>query len=269
MIMSRLVPALADRALLIDMDGVLYRGETPVPGAREFVGYLQSQRIPHLFLTNNSDHTKPELTDRLARMNINVPADAMFSAADATAGFLSRGGKTGTAYVIGGPGVRTALTEYNWRVIESQTMPSETIDAVVVGEGVVLTAQSMAVASRLVASGVPFYATNPDTRIPVGDSFIPGCKALYAGIEVATGKSPLVSGKPSPIMFGEGLKRIGATADASVMIGDRLDTDVRGGIEMGMLTVLVLSGASRFDDIARSPYQPDIVVETIGQLVEN
>ncbi|MGH7145716.1 MAG: HAD-IIA family hydrolase [Planctomycetota bacterium] len=272
---------LAGKALLIDMDGVVYRGGEAIPGAAEFIAGLQRDRVPFLFVTNNSDHPIDSFIAKLARMHIQVGAEHLFTAGQATArALVEQIGPTGCAYTIAGPGTHDALRAAGWSTREDEGAPyghgridPVGVQAVVIGEGYKLTALRLEQAILLCMAGVPLYATNPDTFIPgPGGVRLIGTGCLYAGIEVATGKKARVVGKPAAPMYRYALEKLGrdsaqpAVHAAAAMIGDRLDTDISGAKAIGMTGVLVLSGATTAAMVPGFEPAPDLVVGSLADL---
>jgi len=251
------------KGFLIDMDGVIYRGSEKIPGAAEFVKKLIRKDIPFLFLTNNSQRTKRDVVARLKRMDIEVQEKHVFTSAIATAWYLHRQKPDGTAYVIGEGGLLTALHEYGYAIDDSEP------DYVVVGEGRAVTLEMMEHAVRLVMNGSKLIATNLDPNCPTQQGLRPGCGALVAMLETATGKRAFSAGKPSPVMFRAARKVLDLRTDETVMIGDTMETDILGAVQMGYTTVLVLSGGTRREHLDNFAYQPDLVVESIADLSDS
>lgn len=246
---------------LIDMDGVIYRGNEPIPGAQDFVRLLLETDTPFLFLTNNSQRTRRDMATKLQRMGFGVEDRHVFTCAMATARFLSDQKPNGTAYVIGEGGLLNALHNNGYSIVDSDP------DYVVIGEGRTITFESIELAVNMVFGGARLISTNPDPNCPTKFGTRPGCGAITAMIECATGMRSFSVGKPSPIMMRAARKAIDLTADETTMIGDTMETDILGGVQMGYHTVLVLSGGTRECDIARYGYQPEIVVESIANLL--
>lgn len=264
------------KALLIDMDGVVYRGAEPIAGADTFIAALQAEKRPFLFVTNNSDHPIGNFLAKLKKLNIHVGSENIYTSGQATARALTEDfGTTGCAYVIAGPGTHDALRAVGWTTREDEggvygarPIDSKQIQAVVVGEGYTMTALRLEQAILLCMAGVPLYATNPDTFIPgPGGVRLIGAGCLYAGIEVATGKKARVIGKPEILMYRYALEKLERTPADSVMIGDRLDTDISGAKNLGMTGILVLSGATTREMVAGFEPQPDLVLPSVLALV--
>jgi NagD protein len=247
---------------LTDMDGVLIHEGQPIPGAPEFIGRLRDSGRPFLVLTNNSIYTARDLRARLARMDIDVPEEAIWTSALATAKFLDDQRPGGTAYVIGEAGLTTALHDVGY--ILSNQEP----DYVVLGETRTYSFSAITTAIRLIADGARFIATNPDATGPSKEGLLPACGSVAALISKATGVEPYFVGKPNPMMMRSALNTINAHSETTAMIGDRLDTDVLCGLEAGLQTILVLTGISDRADIDRYPYRPSRVVDSIADLVD-
>ena len=246
---------------LIDMDGVLVREDHAIPGAAEFLQRLAERGRRFLVLTNNSIFTPRDLAARLVRSGLTVPEESIWTSALATADFLASQSPRGSAYVIGAAGLTTALYEAGYTLTD--TAP----DYVVVGETRTLSFQALTHAIRLVAAGSRFIATNPDVTSPSAEGPLPATGSVAAMITRATGAEPYFVGKPNPMMFRSAMNRIEAHSESTVMVGDRMDTDVVAGIEAGLETLLVLSGSTKAADIARFPYRPTRVLDSIADAV--
>lgn len=242
------------------MDGVIYRGGEVIPGAVDFVHRLRRTKTPFLFLTNNSQRTRRDVATKLRRMGIEAEENDIFTCAMATARFLSRQKPGGTAYVIGEGGLLNALHRNGYSVVEDAP------DYVVIGEGRAFTFEMIEKAVRLVERGAKLIATNLDPNCPTDLGIRPGCGAIVAMIEKATGKQAFSLGKPSPLMMREARKQLGLSTAQTVMVGDTMETDILGGVQLGFRTVLVLSGGTKREDLANFAYQPDLVVGDIGEL---
>lgn len=242
------------------MDGVIYRGGEVIPGAVDFVHRLRKTQTPFLFLTNNSQRTRRDVATKLCRMGIEANEEDIFTCAMATARFLSRQKPGGTAYVIGEGGLLNALHRNGYSVVEDSP------DYVVIGEGRAFTFEMIEKAVRLVERGAKLIATNLDPNCPTDLGIRPGCGAIVAMIEKATGKQAFSLGKPSPLMMREARKQLGLSTSQTVMVGDTMETDILGGVQLGFRTVLVLSGGTKREDLANFAYQPDLVLGDIGEL---
>ena len=246
---------------LTDMDGVLVHEEQAIPGAADFIGRLVAQERRFLVLTNNSIYTPRDLRARLLRSGINIPEEVIWTSALATAAFLADQRPEGTAYVLGEAGMTTALHEVGY------TMTERDPDYVVLGENRTLSFESITKAIRLIDDGARFIATNPDPSGPSKDGLMPATGSVAAPITKATGRHPYFVGKPNPLMMRTALNRIDAHSETSVMIGDRMDTDVISGLEAGLRTVLVLTGSTRRDQVETYPYRPTRILDSIADVV--
>jgi NagD protein len=245
---------------LIDMDGVLVHGSQPIPGANEFIKRLRAAGAPFLVLTNNPIYTPRDLSARLERIGLDVPPEAIYTSALATARFLHSQHPNGTAYVIGEAGLTTAMHDIGY------TMTDHDPDYVVVGETTALSYERLTRAVRFVAAGARFVATNPDVSGPGDGGIVPACGAITALIAAASGVKPYFVGKPNPLMMRTALRTLGAHSEESVMVGDRMDTDIIGGTESGMETILVLTGVTRREDVDRFPYRPTRVLGSVAEI---
>ncbi len=247
---------------LTDMDGVLVHEGHAIPGAPEFVRALRDKGRPFLILTNNSIFTARDLRARLATSGIEVPEEAIWTSALATAQFLHDQIPGGSAYAVGEAGLTTALYEAGYTLTESDP------DYVVLGETRTYSFEAITKAIRLVLGGARFICTNPDTTGPSQEGPLPATGAVAAMITSATGRKPYFVGKPNPMMFRSALNRIDAHSEKTAMIGDRMDTDVVAGIEAGLYTYLVMTGSTRMSEVDRFPFRPSKVVDSVADLVD-
>ena len=245
---------------LIDMDGVLYRGSELIPGAERFVAELRARDIPFRFLTNNSQRTRRDVVAKLVRLGLDVEDEHVFTSAMATARFLAQQKPGGTAFVIGEGGLLTALHQHGYAVVDHAP------DYVVVGEGRTFNLELVEAAVRMILGGAKLIATNLDPNCPTNTGTRPGCGAFVALLETATGTKAFSVGKPSPVMMRAARKELGLTTDQTIMIGDTMETDILGGVQLGFHTVLVLSGGTRADDLPRYAYRPETVVPSLAEL---
>jgi HAD superfamily hydrolase (TIGR01457 family) len=250
-------------ALLFDLDGVLYRGDEAVPGAGGTLGRVREQGATIRFLTNNSARTPDEVAGRLEHMGIAAAPSEVITSANATAALLHREGATGTAFVIGERGIRDALAGIGIRVVDGTP---ERADLVVVGWDRDLTYDRLRTAVLLIQRGARLVATNADATYPAPDGLWPGGGAILAAVTTATGATPTVVGKPSRPMFEAAAEETGARRP--LVIGDRLDTDIAGAVAMGWDSLLVLTGASRVEDLPTSPALPTFVATGLAALLE-
>ncbi len=246
---------------LMDMDGVLVHENSLVPGADRFLDELRAERIPFMVLTNNSIRTPRDLRARLLRTGLDVPEESIWTSALATATFLASQRPGGSAYVVGESGLTTALHDIGY--VLTDTDP----DYVVLGETRTYSFEAITTAIRLVERGARFIATNPDPTGPSLDGSLPATGSVAALITRATGRDPYFVGKPNALMMRSALRAIGAHSEHTLMIGDRMDTDIVCGLEAGLQTVLVLTGISSRESVELYPYRPTRVVESVADLV--
>ena len=235
---------------LMDMDGVLVHEQSAIPGADRFLERLRAKGLPFLVLTNNSMYTRRDLTARLRTIGLDVPEEAIWTSALATANFLAGQRPGGTAFAIGEAGLTTALHEAGY------TLTDRDPDYVVLGETRTYSFERIAQAIRHVVSGARFIATNPDPTGPTPDGPLPATGSVAALISRASGVEPYFVGKPNPLMMRSALNAIDAHSETAAMVGDRMDTDVVSGLEAGMHTVLVLTGITSREEAERFPYRP-------------
>lgn len=248
------------RSYLIDMDGVIVRGNEIIPGADAFLERLHERQIKFLILTNNPMYTPIDLQHRLQRLGVDVATDHIYTSALATARFLQWQKPNGTAFVLGESGLTEALHDAGYVITDHRP------DYVVLGETKSYSYSRITQAVRLVMAGARFIATNPDPSGPGDDGLVPACGAVAALIQTATGVSPYYMGKPNPLMMRSALRFLNEHSENTTMVGDRMETDIRAGIESGLETVLVLTGISRPEDVDRFPYRPTRVVGSVAEL---
>ncbi len=250
------------RSWLVDMDGVLVREEHAIPGADRFLASLRDRGLPFLVLTNNSMYTRRDLAARLIAAGLEVPEEAIWTSALATANFLESQRPGGSAFVIGEAGLTTAMHAAGYTLTERNP------DYVVLGETRTYSFERIAQAIRLIGGGARFIATNPDPTGPTPDGPLPATGSVAALISRATGVAPYFVGKPNPLMMRSALNAIDAHSETTAMVGDRMDTDVVSGLEAGMHTVLVLTGSTSREEAERFPYRPSRIVDSIADLVD-
>ena len=246
---------------LTDMDGVLVHEQQPIPGAADFISALIASGRRFQVLTNNSIFTPRDLCARLSAAGIEIPEEAIWTSALATAQFLESQRKNGSAYVVGEAGLTTALHDIGY------TMTDVSPDYVVLGETRTYSFEAITRAIRLIEGGARFIATNPDPSGPSTEGTVPATGSVAALITRATGVEPYFVGKPNPLMMRSALNRIDAHSEHTVMVGDRMDTDVVSGLEAGLRTILVLTGSTRPDQVERFPFVPTRVVESIADII--
>lgn len=248
------------KGFICDMDGVIYHGNRLLPGVPEFVRWLKDNDKRFLFLTNSSERSRKELQQKMCRLGIDVEADHFYTSALATAGFLASQMPGGSAYVIGEAGLINAL--YDAGITMNDVNP----DYVVIGESPGYNFDRIEKAVNLVLAGARLIGTNPDVNGPGEHGTVPACGSLVAPIELAAGTKAYFVGKPNPLMMRQGLKRLGCRREETVIVGDRMDTDILAGVEAEIDTVLVLSGVTARDDLRHFSYRPRVVLDGVGDI---
>ena len=250
------------RSWLLDMDGVLAHEEHAIPGADRFLARLRELELPFLVLTNNSIYTPRDLSARLRANGLDVPEEAIWTSALATARFLDEQRPGGSAFAIGEAGLTTALHEAGY------TLTDRDPDYVVLGETRTYSFERITRAIRLVLAGARFIATNPDPTGPSPDGPLPATGSVAALIGRAAQVDPYFVGKPNPLMMRSALNTLGVHSEATTMIGDRMDTDVVAGIEAGMETILVLTGVTTREEVERFPFRASRIVASLADMVD-
>jgi len=247
------------KAFLSDMDGVVYRGDALIPGARVFVERLRATGARFLFLTNHSGVTPQDLVNKLARLGIpGLEPRHFLTAARTAALFVSRQSPGARCHVLGEPALATELEAAGLVVADRE------VDYVVAGKTRDFDFSRLKTAATLIAGGARFIGTNPDKADPVEDGLEPAAGAILAALEAATGRKPFIVGKPNALMMLIARQQLGAHSSETVMIGDRMDTDIVAGLEAGMTTCLMLSGVTRREDLETFAYRPDLVYDHVG-----
>ena len=253
----------AIRHVIIDMDGVLWRGDEPLPGLTDFFSFLRGQDIGFILATNNASQTPESYADKIARFGVEVPVDCVLTSSLVVAAYLADVAPFGApVFAIGETGLVRALEEKGF------VLQNEDADYVVVGWDRDLTYEKLTTASLLIHAGAEFVGTNPDVTYPTEAGPAAGNGAILAAVRAATGVKPVVTGKPQPRMYQEALRRLGADPTTTAMIGDRLDTDILGAARVGLTTVLTLSGISTREELGSSSVTPDLVCENLADLTD-
>lgn len=243
------------------MDGVLIKEQKPIPGADEFLAELRNSGASYMVLTNNSIFTPRDLSAKLSLQGIDIPPEHIWTSALATAAFLDEQNPNGTAYVVGESGLTTAIHEAGYIITDADP------DYVVLGETRTYSFEAITKAINLLLKGAKFICTNPDNTGPSPDGILPATGSVAALIMAATGKEPYYIGKPNPMMMRSALRAISAHSESTIMVGDRMDTDIKSGLEAGMNTFLVLSGISDVDSANRFPYRPTKIIDSVASIV--
>ncbi|HAA12778.1 MAG TPA: HAD family hydrolase [Cytophagales bacterium] len=245
---------------LIDMDGVIYRGEEMIPGADGFIQELLNRDVPFIFMTNNSQRTERDAVYKLKNMGIEVEEKHIFTSAIATARFLATQRPNGSAFVLGEGGLLNSLVEHGYTLVTSNP------DYVVVGEGINFTLDMVQRAIDMILNGAKLIATNRDPSPKQKGWNNLGIAAVVAMIEEATGKKAFVVGKPNPVMMRQARKTLGLETAGTTVIGDTMSTDIQGAVQMGYKTILVLSGITNREDLENYAFTPDLVVDSVSDI---
>jgi 4-nitrophenyl phosphatase len=248
------------RAVVADLDGVVYAGDRMLPGAVGFFALLQSDSIPYAFLTNNTTRTPEHYAERLAKAGIVTTLERIVTAAEATARLLARERPGARVYVIGEEGLRAAFLRRGF------VLTAEAPDYVVVGLDRRFDYEKLRLGAAAIRRGAQFIASNADPLLPTSDDFIPGAGSMVGALVGATGVAPRLVGKPKPDMLLLAVEQLGVPPQDALMIGDRLDTDIAAGHAAGTRTALVLSGVARLEDLPAAPIQPDLVATDLAAL---
>jgi HAD superfamily hydrolase (TIGR01457 family) len=246
--------------LIIDMDGVLYLGDQPMPRLVDFVNFLRMHSIQFILATNNSTRTPQEYVNKLARMGVRVYPEEILVSGQATARFLAREYPQGTrVHVFGMPALKQAMTD------EGFVLADESVELVVASMDRNLTYEKLVQATILIRSGARFIATNLDPTQPTEQGLVPGTGSIILALEAASGVKATAIGKPEPIIFQLAMEQMNADPETTAIIGDRIDTDILGGKRAGLITICVLSGAS--DRIEAEAIDTDLIFDDIAHLL--
>ena len=246
---------------IIDMDGVLYHGNNILTGALEFVDWLKANKKKYLFLTNSSERSPRELSQKLARLGIMVEEEHFYTSAVATAIFLATQAPKCSAYIIGEPGLINAL--YDVGITMNDVSP----EYVIIGETRAYSFEKIEKAVQLIQKGAKLIGTNPDRTGPTEKGIMPATGALAVPIEIATGKNAYYIGKPNPLMMRHALKKLGTDVKNTIIIGDRMDTDIVAGMESEIDTILVLSGVTNEENMQNFSYRPKYIYANVGEII--
>ena len=248
------------QGFICDMDGVIYHGNRLLPGAQAFAQWLNENEKHYLFLTNSSERSPRELSQKLARLGLDVGEEHFYTSAIATASFLATQKPGGSAYIIGEAGLINAMYAHGF------TMNDVNPDYVVVGETPSYSYDKVTRAARLVIAGARLIGTNPDVSAPGEHGILPATKAIIAPIELTSGKNAYYVGKPNPLMMRHAIKLLNVHHKDAIIIGDRMDTDIIAGLESEIDTVLVLSGVSSRETVDLFPYSPKYILNGVGDI---
>ena len=250
-------------ALVIDMDGVLWRGDTPLPGLADLFTMLHTRHMPYMLATNNASKTQAQYVQKFAKFGIDISPERVLTSSLATAEYLKTQFEPGTRiHVLGQDGIRQAVSAAGFELADRE------VAAVVVGLDFSLTYEKLRTAALRINEGARFIGTNGDLTFPFEGGMAPGNGAILAALSAATGQQPVTIGKPEPIVFELALNHLGTDPAHTAMLGDRLETDILGASRANLKTILVLSGVSQQEDLATSNLEPDWIFSGIDALVE-
>ncbi len=258
----------AAKAFIFDMDGVLYRGRDPLPGVADLFNALTVRGIPFLLATNNSMATPASYVVRMAEMGVEVVESQIQTSATATRDYLlGEIDPSSRILIVGMPALAEQIfTGTSFQAVTDD--PEEQIDAVVVGLDLEFTYAKLRRASDAIREGARYVATNADATLPHETGMQPGAGSVVAALSTASGKSPIVVGKPETLMMLKGIEQLGVQPQEAVMVGDRLDTDILSGHRAGLKTALVLTGVSQRPDLAHAEVLPDFVFADLPALTQ-
>jgi 4-nitrophenyl phosphatase len=253
------------QALIIDIDGTLWRGKRPMLGLVSFFDFLQRRAISFIIVTNNSVETPAQVQQKLAGFGVAIQMDNILTCALATADYLRREKDGATVYVIGEPGLHQVMRQAGFTIISDAGQPA---DAVVVGGDTALTYDKLRNAVLLIQRGACFVGTNPDLLVPTEEGLVPEAGTTLAAIQAATGVSPTVVGKPERMLFEMAVKKMDSHPGQTAILGDRLDTDILGGQRAGLKTILLTTGVDNKQTILEKEINPDAVFNGLEELTE-
>lgn len=265
------------KGLIIDMDGVLWHGNNPINGLNLFFETLRELKIPFILATNNASLTQQQYIDKLAKFDVAVTADEILTSSMATAKYLDEklSEKQRRVFVIGEEGLKQPLQEYGFTLTElyqvdqpQKGVIGQGADLVVSGLDRQLTWDKLATATLNIKAGAQFFATNADTTLPTELGEVMGNGGVLAALEASTGVTAKAIGKPEPILYEQALSILGTTAEETLAIGDRLDTDILGAVNANMRSILVLTGVSQQEDVDNSSYKPTWILQNIIEVAQ-
>lgn len=254
------------QALIIDMDGVLWLDNTPLPGLNAFFDFLHQRAIPYILATNNASKTPSQYVDKLARFGVTISPEHVLTSPLATATYLKQTFPPGTpVYVVGQEGILEAMSQAGFSVVDNLSQPAE---VVVAGVDFTLTYDKLKYATLHIQRGARFVGTNGDVTFPAEEGAWPGAGSILAAIQAATGVTPTVIGKPERLMFDIAVEKMGSTPARTAMLGDRLETDILGGQRAGVKTILVTTGIDNETSSQLKRIYPDAIFSGLEALVE-
>lgn len=254
------------RALIIDMDGVLWHGDQPQAGLTDFFQTLRNLHLPFILATNNASLTANQYVDKLAKMGVTVALDEILTSGMATALYLAERyePQQTRVFVIGGIGARQPLLDLGFQLTGlDDTEPHNRAHLVVCGMDRELSWDKLATATLNLRAGAHFIGTNGDLSLPTERGETHGNGAILAALTATTGVKPMIIGKPEPIIYRQALQRLNTALEHTIAIGDRLDTDILGAVRTGIRSLMVLSGISSEKDVTAADFGPTWIVPDI------
>ncbi|HEY9077572.1 MAG TPA: HAD-IIA family hydrolase [Anaerolineaceae bacterium] len=249
------------QCFLLDMDGTFYLDNQLLPGASEFIAHLEKTGIRYLFLTNNSSNSRKRYLDKIHRLGVPVAEDAIFTSGEATALFLKKQNPAPKVYLVGTPALEEEFSAHGIQLTDRDP------DFAVLGFDTTLTYGKIWKLCDFVRSGLPYIATHPDINCPTASGYMPDIGSMIEMVASSTGRRPdIIVGKPNPPMVAAIQEKLHIPVDKLAMVGDRLYTDIAMG-RSGLMAILTLSGETQVDEIPSSPFQPDLVVANLGELL--
>lgn len=258
--LSKLTPAV--KALILDMDGVLWRGNQPVGNLKQVFTRIQELGLKIICATNNSTSTPAQFAKKLLEYGVDLSPDLILNSGVASAIYLKQlHPEGGPVYLVGENGLHLAFEEKGFWHSDQDPI------AVIAGMDRQLTYEKIAGATKWIRRGMPFIGTNPDKTFPTPEGLTPGSGSILAAIQAASGVEPTIIGKPEPFLYQVAMGMVGTTPNETLAVGDRLDTDILGGQRAGMRTALVLSGVTTREQADRWSPAPDLVAQDLCQIL--
>ncbi len=255
------------KTILLDGDGVLWRSNQPIPGIKPFFDLLNDLGVRWALLTNNNTRTAQDYIDKLENFGILADPSSVFTSSTVTADYLLENyGKDAVLHVVGMDGLTRTLKDAGFQFTTGEEIPENSVTAVVAGMDREINLQKITIAMRLIMDGADFIATNTDGSFPTPDGINPGTGTVIGALQFASGTEPYVVGKPQPAIFQTALKVLGSKIENTLMVGDRLNTDILGANKLGIQTAAVLTGVTSRDEINQSVIKPDFIFEDIRSL---
>jgi HAD superfamily hydrolase (TIGR01457 family) len=251
------------RGFLLDMDGTFYLSDRLLEGALRFIDLLREQKKEFLFLTNNSSKHRRQYAEKISRLGLPISEELVLTSGEATALYLKRQHPGARLFVVGTPSLEEELRQHGFQLVKQEP------DFLVLGFDTTLTYQKLWTLCDFVRAGIPYIATHPDFNCPTETGWMPDVGAMIAFVKAATGKEPdLVVGKPNRLIVDAAATKMKLPVNQLAMVGDRLYTDIALGQSSGIVTVLVLSGETKIENLKDSPFQPDYTFQNLAGVAD-